>query len=318
MKKIVVAATAIALSLLLAFPSATASELPQKAIAVEDGIVAVRTGVMPNHDAQGMLPIGKMKHPTRYFVDLANESPYPVFMDITWSFPDGRDGKVVTSKPIKGKKVPPGGTYWFYADKLGVIVDKPIVFEIAVWADEKRTQRVGGQSAEMQFSQADVDVFLENFPTAFNNQTKDAARLVISGWRDIPKTRTNVPGTAADALLQQDIQHALWKADSARRFTCERSIVDATPITVDESVIFLRMPEEARAGVLEEYDAGMFGIERWRGQSCGQDVVYDVLMSPSERGGTDLMVSEVADQLQQPEVAEQAQPSAIADVVPQN
>lgn len=309
MKTIYVAATAIALSLLLVLAPATATELPQKAINVEDGIVAVRTGVMPNPDAQPALPIGKFKHQTRYFVDLVNESPYPVFPDATWSFPDGRDGKVVTSKPAKGKKVPPGGSYWFYFDKLGMIVDQKIVVEIAVWADEKRTKRVGGQAVEMEFSQPDVDVFLANFPSAFKNQPKNAPRLVISGWRDIPKPRTDVPGTDADALLQQDIQYALWKSDSTRRFTCERTIVDATPITVDDSVIFSRMPDEARLAVLEEYDAGMFGIERWRGRSCGQEIVYDVLMSPSDRGGTDLLVSEVTEPSQPLAVTDSTEPN---------
>lgn len=303
MKTVSVFITAALLSLLLATP-ATAAELPAKAISVEDGHVAVRAGVIPNPDAPAALPIGKLKHPTRYFVDLVNESPYPVFLDATWSFPDGRDGKAKASKPVKSKKVPPGGTYWFYADKLGVIVDKKIVVDIAVWADEKRTRRVGGQTMELAFSQADVDVFLANFPSAFKNTPKGAPVALISGWRDLPKPRSDVPGSSADAVLQKDIQHTLWKSDSIKRFTCERAIVDAEVISVDDSIMLSRMDGDARVRAREEQASDMLGMERWRATSCGQDIVYEVLLSASDKGGTDVMVMEVTETAEPPVAAE--------------
>lgn len=60
---------------------------------------------------------------------------------------------------------PAQGSYWFYSDKLGVIVDQPIVVEMRAYSDEKRANPVGGQVAELMFDQRNVDVFFENFPS---------------------------------------------------------------------------------------------------------------------------------------------------------
>lgn len=287
--------TKTALWLLLAVTAARADvETPQKAINIEDGVVAVRAGVMPNPVAPASLPIGNLKYPTRYFVVLANESPYPIWLDAAWKFPGAREGKTSKSKVVKSSKVPSGGSYWFFVDKLSVIADQPITIDINAWSDDKRTQRIGSQLAEIQFSQPDIDVFLANFPSAFRNQPKSSPAVVISGWRDIPKPRADVPGTETDAVLATDVQHALWKFDSAQRFTCEREILSADPIHVDDSIAVMRMDEEARDKARLEQEQGRFTIERWHVRSCGQDLVYEVLLSASVKGGTDIMIVDTA------------------------
>lgn len=287
--------TRTTLWLLLAVTAARADVgTPQKAINIEDGVVAVRAGVIPNPVAPASLPVGNLKYPTRYFVALANESPYPIWLDAAWTFPGAREGKTSKSKVVKSSKVPSGGSYWFFVDKLSVIVDQPITIDISAWSDEKRTQRIGRQMAEMRFAQPDIDVFLANFPSAFRNQPKGGPAVVISGWRDIPKPRTDVPGTKTDAVLAADIQHALWKFDSARRFTCEREVLGADPILVDDSTAVMRMDEEARDKARIEQDQGLFTVERWHVRSCGQDLVYEVLLSASVKGGTDIMIVDTA------------------------
>lgn len=284
----------VALTVLAAAAASGGTNLPQKAFQIEGGIASVRAGVMPNTDAQGALPIGKLKYPTRYFVEISNESPYPIWLDAVWDFPDAKKDKPTKSKAIKSKKVPTQGTYWFYWDKLGVIVDQPIVVEIRVYADEKRTTPVGSQVAELLFDQRNVDVFLANFPSPFKNQTEQQRQAaLISGWYDIPKPRTDIPGSAADAVLQGDIQLSIWKVDSMQRWTCEREVMAADLVPVDESRILSGMPADDLQTASTEQSEGKLGVERWTVRSCGEDRVYEVLLSASPSGGTDIMVVEM-------------------------
>ena len=118
--------------------------------------------------------------------------------------------------------------------------------------------------------------------------------MVISGWRDMPKPRTDVPGTAADPVLVVDIQQTLWKSDSTQRFTCEREVIDAEPLFVDDSLVVSGMGEEALERARGEQLQDLFFVERWRVRSCGVDVTYEVLLSASDRGGTDVMVIDIA------------------------
>lgn len=291
MKTPVTAISLLCSSLLLAATSAIAgNELPQKAVAVEDGIVALRAGVMPSPAAASALPIGKLKYPTRYFVEIVNESPYPVWLDAAWGFPKGRDMKMTHSRVTKSGKLPPGGSYWFYSDRLGVIAEHPVTAAITVWSDEKRTKRIGQQSAELRFSQLDIDVFLDSFPSPYKNQQSDSPPVVISGWADLPKPRSDVPGTAADGVLSADIQRILWKTDSVERFTCAREILDAEVLQVHDSEVLMRMDAEAMEKARIEQEQGVFSVELWRVRSCGEELAYEVLLSAAGEGGTDVMV----------------------------
>lgn len=298
--------TALMLSALL-LPNSifAAGNLPQKAFDVEEGFVAVAAGVMPSPAATSTLPIGKMKYPTRYFVQLRNESPYPVWLDATWTFPE--KDKVVKSKPVLSKKVPTGASYVFYSDKFGVIAGQPIIVDLQAWSEEKRVNRVGGQRAELLFDQAGIDAFLASFPSAFKGKSSDYQQVgLISGLRDLPPPRTDVPGTVADATLQTDIQQLLWKFDSRKRWSCEREIVGAAPMDVGDSEILASRPVETRQQAELDQFGDTLNLEQWTIRSCGQEIVYEVMMSASRAGGTDIAVVELASgqsSQNQPEVA---------------
>ncbi len=286
-----------------------AGSLPQKAFDVEDGFVAVAAGVIPSPAATSALPIGKMKYPTRYFVELRNESPYPVWLDATWTFPE--KGKPVTSKTVRSKKVPTGASYIFYSDKFGVIAGQPIIVDLQAWSEEKRVNRVGSQQAALLFQQADIDAFLESFPGAFKGTSGNYRQVgMISGWRDLPPPRTDVPGTVADATLQMDIQHLLWKFDSRQRWSCEREIVGAAPMDVGDSDILASQPVETRQQAELEQFGDTLNLEKWTIRSCGQEFVYEVMMSASRAGGTDIAVVELSGERSsqnQPEVTRSEQ-----------
>lgn len=296
MKLLLVFFTVLLLSIVLAHaPVEAAANLPQKAFNVEGGMISVSGGVMPNPEAPASLPIGKLKYPTRYFLKLVNESPYPIWLDAAWTFPNTNKDKAAKAKTVRGQKVPPNGNYWFYADKLGVIANQAIMIEIKAWSDEKRTQLSGSQMAELYFAQPDIDHFLANFPNPFKSQAgKDLEAVVISGWHDLPLARTDVPGTLSDARLQTDIQSSIWKADSQRRWSCEREVLHATPISIDESRILSRLPDEAQKQARRDQAENTLLAESWAVRSCGQELVYEVLLSASKTGGTDVMVFEAS------------------------
>lgn len=292
-------------ALLLCHTAFASGKLPEKAFDVEDGVVAVVAGVVPSPAATSTLPIGKLKHPTRYFVELRNESPYPLWLDATWTFPE--KGKAVKSKPVRSKKVPSGGSYVFFSDKFGVIAGQPIIVDLGAWSEEKRVNLVGSQRAELLFDQADVDVFLAKFPSAFKGGSGEFREVgLLSGWRDLPPPRTDVPGTMADATLQVDIQHLIWKDDSRKRWSCQRDILGAAAIDVGDSEMLAPQPAETRQQAeLEQFDNTLL-MERWTVRSCGQDIVYEVMMSASPAGGSDVAVFELAGEpssQNQPEIA---------------
>lgn len=298
--------TAVLLSTFL-LPNVTyaAGQLPEKAFNVDDGVVAVVSGVMPSPAATSTLPIGKLKYPTRYFVELRNESPYPLWLDAAWTFPD--KGKAVKSKTVRSKKVPSGSSYIFYSDKFGVIAGQPIVVDLSAWSEEKRVNLVGSRQAELLFDQADIDAFLASFPSAFKGKSGDHRQVsLLSGWRDLPPPRTDIPGTVADATLQVDIQQLLWKDDSTKRWSCKREVIGAAPIDVGDSEMLAPQPPETRQQAeLEQFDNTLY-MERWTIQSCGQDIVYEVMMSASPSGGSDVTVFELSggqSSQNQPEVA---------------
>ncbi len=292
-------------ALVLAATTHAAGGLPAKSFNVDGGTVAAVGGVMPNPTTAGGLPIGKLKYPTRYFVELRNESAYPMWFDAVWTFPKSGNDKPAKPRLVRGEKTPPGGSYWFYSDKLGVIPNQAIVIEIRAYSEEKRVNLVGQQTAELYFDQASVDGFYANFPSAFKNQPDGRKQaMVISGWHDIPPPRADIPGTQADAELQRDIQHSIWKADSVSRWTCEREIVSAAPIDVGDSHLISSMPEETLETARMEQAENTLSIERWMVRSCGRDVVYEVMLSVSPKGGTDVMVYETD------------KPSGLSDEVP--
>lgn len=292
--KLSIRLTAVLLSLcLLSNAGYAAGKMPEKAFDVEDGVVAVVAGVVPSPAATSALPIGKLKYPTRYFVELRNESPYPLWLDAAWAFPE--KGKAVKSKTVRSKKVPSGASYVFYSDKLGVIAAQPIVVDLHAWSEEKRVNLVGSQQATLLFDQADIDVFFASFPSAFKGRTSDDDNsVVISGWRDVPSPRTDIPGTFADATLQTDIQRLLWKDDSRKRWSCNREVVGAAPIDVADSQLLAPQPVETRQQAELEQFGDTLHMERWTIRSCEQDIVYEVMVSASRQGGSDVMILELA------------------------
>lgn len=277
------------------FSSAFAAPvLPQKAFEVEGGIVAVEAGVIP--DLQRQMPFGKLKYPTRYVIHLVNESPYPLWFDSAWIFPEKKKGKASGPKSIQGDKTPPKGSYWFYYTTFSVIADQAIGIEIRAYSDTNRSNVVGSQRAELYFDQASVDSFLADFPQPFKSGPMDGNYVVVlSGWHDIPDPRTDVPGTMADAELQRDIQLAIWKQDSIRNWSCEREALSAEVIDAVESQIVSSLSADARErAMLEQFDDKLI-TEKWWVRSCGQTLSYEVLLSTSPNGGTDLMVLDTTD-----------------------
>lgn len=90
--------------------------------------------------------------------------------------------------------------------------------------------------------------------------------------------------------MQIDIQLSIRKFDSARRWTCEREILSAATMAVDDSEILSILPYEAQQKARLEQAENKLSAERWMVRSCGQELAYEVLLSASQSGSTDIMV----------------------------
>jgi hypothetical protein len=267
--------------------------LPTKSFNIEGGIVSAFGGVMQRPPDQAA-PFGNMKYPTRYFIALDNESPNAIWVDTVWTFPDTKQDKSRQPKSVESVRIAPGSDYWFYFDRFGVIAERPIAIGITAYADESRKNPIGAQDAEFLFAQPDVDAFIASFQKPFARHSGTTAATVISGWHDLPAPRTDVAGTLANEELQADVQSSIWKFDSAKRWSCERKVLSATSTPADQSLLLARLPleglESAKRGLAE----GKVAVETWRVRSCGHEIPYEVLLSASPGGGTDVLVMDVS------------------------
>ena len=78
----------LAVSVVLGTSSgALAAGLFARGIAVEGGLVSVEAGVMGD-PSRPPLPFGRSKQPVRYFVDLKNETPADLWLDVELQRPE--------------------------------------------------------------------------------------------------------------------------------------------------------------------------------------------------------------------------------------
>jgi len=102
-----------------------------------------------------------------------------------------------------------------------------------------------------------------------------------------------VPGTQADSLLQADITRSLFAEESKLYKKCERSVLNAELYAKsDRSIIAAEMGNQELAGKLRA--TGDMWIEKWFVKSCDVISPYEVLLTRSLAGGTDIMVKKIA------------------------
>lgn len=274
--------------------SPTGLEFPTRAFRVQGGAIALQGGVMGNPEVPAGIGFGNMRYPTRYFVTVINETDVPVWADIEWYFP--KKSKKKKPKKIQGRRLDPSDSYMFFRNTFGVIADQAIPIKILVYADEARMNKLGQEETFLYFGKDDKEAFLAHF-AELSPDTRTGARTlpVISGWPEMTRPSTNVPGTQADAELQRDIQRLLWKEQSKEFRDCVHKALRAEPSRFDTSVIVAGMPPDGRTAGKRLYAKGDLFFEKWLVESCNVISTYEVALMRSPAGGTDIFVEKIAE-----------------------
>jgi hypothetical protein len=101
----------------------------------------------------------------------------------------------------------------------------------------------------------------------------------------------SVRGSVADGTLQRDISQLLLKEATALHEGCEPQVLRAEPYRLDEpSAIMASWDASQRKRVERLRKAGSVVLERWFVKSCEAADAYEVLITPSEQGGSDFVV----------------------------
>jgi len=265
--------------------------IPTRAFVVEGGSIGLQAGVMRNREVQAG-SAGESRHPTKYFLIVRNETDAIVMVTVEWQFP-GEDWKRGGASPIeRGKDLA------FWQNKLGVIADTNINVRVTVYAARTPLTQIGSEETFLLFTSAEREEFLAaNFSEGRNS--------MMTGWPEMGRPATNIPGTLADAELQTDIQLLLWKEESKQHRSCKHEAQRVEPAPLDSSAIIAGMLAEggkaakvAQRVVQRARDTAQQAavrLERWTMGSCGVATTYEVLEMPSRGGGTDIIVRRAAE-----------------------
>jgi hypothetical protein len=151
---------------------------------------------------------------------------------------------------------------------------------ISVFLDKNLSELVEKSGTSMRFSEEVIE--------AINS------KLVVAGTR--PSTTTNstheidVPGTAANAQLQNDITQKLIEEASKNHGDCGHIVLKADAYKATEpSVIVIEMGGDAPALAKSLRAKDLMFVEKWFLKSCETVNIYEVLLWKSGTG-TDIMV----------------------------
>jgi len=148
---------------------------------------------------------------------------------------------------------------------------------VSLYSDKKKASSLGSTSTSLVFVQAD-NAKLEQAKALVARAPRvgSIVWVTLSGWPESAGTGPAesademVEGTAADSLLQTDIENAIRVLEEADHPGCEFRIV-----------------RRVRS-------ASILGAERWEVKSCDTTSLYAVSMAPSARGGVDFQVKKTA------------------------
>ena len=259
------------------------SYVPSRAFLVEGGAIAIKGGVMMDPEIP-VVPIGKLRYPIRYFLDLTNDTKAPVWVDFEW--------QVNPKKPevVKSKQVPPGKGYVFFWKAFGVTWDEPVPFKMTVYSDAGRTKTIGLEQASLFFDAKEKDAFLEMFTSSVLTSPP-----VLTGWREMNGPIARVAGTVADATLQRAVEFMLWKEESKSHRDCEHPVVRVERFDT-AAAITLNEPSPETRKVIDAQGESALRSERWWIKSCDQTSSYVVLMIPWPPRGTHFLTHKMPDE----------------------
>jgi len=262
--------------------------LPTRAFVVEGGAIALQAFVAPNRDERPGAA-GDARYPTGYFLIVRNEAVHTVWASVDWRFP-GEEWK--SGKP---DKLNAGDCIVSLQNRLGVVADTSIQVRIAVYGDKKRARTLAVEATSLRFSAAEREQFLEAYAAGGNS--------LMTGWPEMGRPATDVPGTMADGDLQTDIQLLIWKEESKAHRDCTHEALRAEATPLDTSAVVRAMLAEAQAGRARRAERAArqnqrrdtaqaeVRLERWFMKSCDALTTYLALLVPTrDIGGADVVI----------------------------
>jgi hypothetical protein len=256
-------------------------DLPERALAIPGGVIAVQGGVMRDPE-RPTLPFGKLRYPTRYIALLLNETQTPVWIEIDLQLPDKKKKTQPGFGPI------PGGKSWmWWWSSFGVAWDEPIPLKITIYADEGRRTKLASEETSLFFESADKKEFLSDAPAVGRGQV--AVRM-LTGWREIHKSDCRAEGSVADATLRWDVCLKIWKLESVDRHECRHEIASAERLAADLARPPTQASDELGSKIEKFKEKGLLVVEKWSVKSCDAVVPYEVMMLKSPEGGADFLV----------------------------
>ena len=178
---------AVAVLALTGTALAADDDVPTRVCPVKGGFVVLRGGVIK--DAVLLLPFGKLKYLSQYFVQLEVHRADPLWIEADWTFP-GKAEKTFRTKKVdaEGDKVP---VYTLWKKSFGVIEGDSIGIHLRFFEDKGFTKMVGETHRNFTFPADQVAWFKQDW---LSNETK-----FISGWPEEEDPANKVPGTTSNA-----------------------------------------------------------------------------------------------------------------------
>lgn len=274
------AAVWIALGALALTGEALAAGLPTRVCPVKGGYVLLQGGVMRDAEAP-MLPFGKAKYPTRYFINVANHRSEPIWFEADWGLPGKKE------KTFRSQKVPGEQGYMFWKKAFGVIEGTSIEVHLRFYEDPGFKQLIGETRRHLVFLEHDVATFKEIFWKSGGDVP------FISGWPDDEDAANKVAGTSTDAQLQADILARLASLEGGERPACRMEPLRAEGYAPEASAALAQLEGEPKVIAEHRVKEGKASWERWTVRSCQAELAYEVLLMLSPEGGTDWAVAPI-------------------------
>ena len=278
MRKLTTATSIVPLLLLVATSMASYSAhgqaLPSRAFEIESGSVEMQGGLLGSTD-EVML-----------FMLVANTTGKTIWAEVAFRLP-GSDKRLQDFIKIKS-----GRTQMYQWPVSKIAWDTEYPFTVSVFKDKKRNKPLGTEESFF-FFEGDED--REAFDELRVNLPPGQAS-VINGFREltIPSLSAQVSGTAASSPLQADIIRRLFTEESKLHKECKHAVLKAEPYGEnDPSHITAEMGEEAQELEGRLRTRGDMLVEKWFVESCNMISTYEVLLTSSPGGGTDIMVKKV-------------------------
>ncbi len=251
-------------------------QLPARAFDIESGTVWVQGGVIFGPQDQVML-----------VMDLQNKTQRRIWAEVEFQLPE--TGEFVQAfEKVKGEDTT---RYGWPIDSIAWNTEYP--FRISVFDDRKRRTPIGTEESFYYFDEDEREWVEAGLQALRGEQV-----VLVVGFRELTLDglTAEVPGSLAERGLRRDIVLSLFSEESKLHKECEHTALKAEQYGEnDRSLITAEMGKEAQELEGRLRPRGDMFVEKWYVESCNMVSTYEVLLTRSPEGGTDIMVKKIVE-----------------------